>query len=239
MSARLLRRLVDAPLDRLAVALAARAERRRAAVDRALLPAFATDAPGLVLQSPFEIRHPERMSIGRDVRLGPGSVLKMVVDYPRAWMRHPDGDHVTQTFDPHLDIGDRVTATAGLRITVYGRVTIEDDVLFAANVYLSDGGHALTRGDRPYKYQGIGRVAPVHIERGAWLGNNAVVLPGVRIGAFAVVGANSVVGSDVPAGTIVVGAPARPVRRWDGRREAWVAVADEPADADILAEDTP
>lgn len=46
-----------------------------------------------------------------------------------------------------------------------------------------------------------------------WIGQNAVILPGVHIGDGAIIGANSVVGSDVPAYTIVVGNPAKEVRK--------------------------
>lgn len=46
-----------------------------------------------------------------------------------------------------------------------------------------------------------------------WIGQNAVILPGVHIGDGAIIGANSVVGSDVTAYTIVVGNPAREVRK--------------------------
>lgn len=50
-----------------------------------------------------------------------------------------------------------------------------------------------------------------------WIGQNTTVLPGVHIGDGAIIGANSVVGSDVPAYAVVVGNPARPVRkRFDG-----------------------
>lgn len=57
-----------------------------------------------------------------------------------------------------------------------------------------------------------GRYAPVLIDDGAWLGQNLVVCPGVRIGKGAVVGANSVVLSNVPDNAVAVGAPARIVR---------------------------
>ncbi|WP_268918850.1 DapH/DapD/GlmU-related protein [Actinomyces trachealis] len=54
--------------------------------------------------------------------------------------------------------------------------------------------------------------APVRIGRGAWLGANVTVLPGVTIADGAVVGAGSVVTKDVAPNTVVVGTPARPVR---------------------------
>lgn len=46
-----------------------------------------------------------------------------------------------------------------------------------------------------------------------WIGQNAVILPGVHIGDGAIIGANSVVGSDVPPYTVVAGNPARKIRK--------------------------
>lgn len=51
------------------------------------------------------------------------------------------------------------------------------------------------------------------IENDVWIGQNAVILPGVHIGSGAIIGANSVVGHDVEPYTIVVGNPARAVRK--------------------------
>jgi maltose O-acetyltransferase len=50
---------------------------------------------------------------------------------------------------------------------------------------------------------------PVHIGRNTWIGGGAIILPGIRIGDDAVVGAGSVVTRDVPAGATVMGNPAR------------------------------
>ena len=52
----------------------------------------------------------------------------------------------------------------------------------------------------------------ITIERDAWIGTGAVILPGVTVGEGAVVGANSVVTRDVPAYTVVGGIPARKIR---------------------------
>lgn len=51
------------------------------------------------------------------------------------------------------------------------------------------------------------------VENDVWIGQNATILPGVHIGNGAIIGANSVVGSDVPPYTIVAGNPARFVRK--------------------------
>ena len=236
MAAHRARHLITSPLDRVLVALGAQLERRRSAIARASQPRFATAAPGLVVQPPHEVRNADRIRVGCDVRIGPRSVLKVTMSYPGSWMQHPDGEHVVQSFDPRLEIGARVTAMSDLSIVVYDRVTIEDDVLIASNVYVSDGGHALTHGDQAYMYQGIAGVAPIVIGRGSWIGQNAVILPGVTIGACSVIGANAVVKRDVPAGAVVVGAPARVVRRWDAERCVWLRPDSDGgnATADVL-----
>ena len=57
------------------------------------------------------------------------------------------------------------------------------------------------------------RGEPIHIGKDVWLGANVTILPGVTVGDDCVVGAGSVVTKDVPAGTTVVGNPARPIQR--------------------------
>lgn len=202
--------------------LLTRVLRRLGGRQRTAGPAFATLGQGFVAQPPFTVVGGERIHVGTDVKLGPGSELKANVRFPGSWLRHPAGDHVEQRFEPVIRIGDRVTATASLQVVAFQEVVIEDDVMFAANVFVADGTHGTATGDRPYKYQGIGPVAPIRIGRGAWLGQNVVVMPGVTIGELAVVGANSVVTRDVPAGTIVGGVPAKPIKRWDASARAWV-----------------
>ena len=55
--------------------------------------------------------------------------------------------------------------------------------------------------------------APVEIGKQVWIGASAVILPGVKIGDGAIVGAGSVVVQDVPAGAMVAGKPAELRRR--------------------------
>jgi acetyltransferase-like isoleucine patch superfamily enzyme len=68
--------------------------------------------------------------------------------------------------------------------------------------------------------------APVHIGSNVWIGFDAVVMPGVTIGDGAVVGARSVVWEDVAPYVVVVGNPARTVRRLDVDTEALVSTPE-------------
>jgi len=216
-----LKKLARKTLERMAVPVLQRAQQWQE--DR--LPQFATTPRNLTIRMPRTICAPERISIGDDVWLGPGSLLMPVLSFPGPVLR-PDSKPRTseQKFEPRIVIGNRVTATASLTLGAHEAIIIEDDVMFAANVNLTDGFHGFVNADEPYKYQPIFRIAPIAIKRGCWIGQNVVILPGVTIGELSIVGANSVVTKDIPARCIAVGAPARVVKKWDADTRLWVEV---------------
>jgi maltose O-acetyltransferase len=88
-------------------------------------------------------------------------------------------------------------------------IDIGDDVQIGPAVQLYTAAHPL---DASVRRSGLESASPIRIGRDVWIGGGAVVLPGVTIGDRSVVGAGSVVASDVPPGTVVVGNPARIVR---------------------------
>lgn len=94
--------------------------------------------------------------------------------------------------------------------TFFGRggITIGDDVFIGPKVNLITINHDVNPENRSATY---GR--PIVIEDKVWIGINATVLPGVRIGYGAIIGAGSVVTKDVPPMTIVAGNPARIIRK--------------------------
>ncbi len=90
-----------------------------------------------------------------------------------------------------------------------GRVKIQvhDSVKIGARICINDGVHIFTAShevDSP-NWQPITR--PVVIEDFAWIASLAIILPGVRIGRGAVVGAGAVVSKDIPAGAVASGNP--------------------------------
>jgi acetyltransferase-like isoleucine patch superfamily enzyme len=130
-----------------------------------------------------------------------------------------------------FDVGPQGRVTLGEYALVHGariicdsEVFIGDYALISWNVVLMDT-HRLssniadrrrelenlsTRIDRYLSSQAPAR--PIHIERNVWIGFDACILPGVRIGEGSIVGARSVVTQDVPPFTIVAGNPARIIR---------------------------
>jgi acetyltransferase-like isoleucine patch superfamily enzyme len=119
------------------------------------------------------------------------------------------GDNVligtNSVLDGNCKIGHNVSVQTDAYITAY--TTIEDDVFI--------GPRVVTTNDK-YMLYGAKLTGPT-IKRGARIGANATLLPGVVIGEGAVVGSGAVVIRDVPAQVTVVGNPARILRQRDTR----------------------
>jgi len=160
--------------------------------------AFNEFGRGTILMPPIRLSGERRIAIGDNVYFGAGSWLQTL----------PDGENKSTS----LSIGSRTSIAGYCVLSAVRSVVLEEDVLLARNVYISDHIHKYTDSEIPIKDQGVDKVEPVLICKGAWLGQNVVICPGVRIGRNAVVGANSVVNSNVPDNCIAVGAPARVVK---------------------------
>lgn len=114
--------------------------------------------------------------------------------------------------DACIEIGDR-TRINGAALHAVHRISIGRDCLIAANVMILDSdGHGIAVEDRQSHNPSS---SPVVIEDQVWIGANAIILKGVRIGRGAAVAAGSVVAKDVEAMTLVGGNPARPIKRLD------------------------
>jgi acetyltransferase-like isoleucine patch superfamily enzyme/dTDP-4-dehydrorhamnose 3,5-epimerase-like enzyme len=116
-------------------------------------------------------------------------------------------DHVFIEND--VVVGDRVTVKCGVQL--WDGLRVDDDVFIGPNATFSNDKYP-----RSKQYQQA--VMQTHLGRGASVGGGAAILPGVRIGARAMIGAGSVVTSDVPARAIVSGNPARIVGYMDTMR---------------------
>lgn len=106
----------------------------------------------------------------------------------------------------HVTVGDHVRIHSQVFVPEYS--TLEDGCWLGPRVVVTNALYPLSRGVKD-------RLVGAYIEKGAIIGANATLLPGVRIGARALVGAGAVVTKDVPPGAVVVGNPARVINSVD------------------------
>ena len=93
-------------------------------------------------------------------------------------------------------VGDRVTVKCGVQL--WDGMRIEDDVFIGPNATFCNDRHPKSKNTQ-FRLEGI------TIKRGASIGANATILPGVIVGEEAVIGAGAIITKDVPAGATVKG----------------------------------
>lgn len=116
---------------------------------------------------------------------------------------------------PIITIGSGTALSRGCHITGANSISIGKNVGIAAYVLITDNAH----GDNSYEQMQISRLlrpvvskGPIVIDDNVWIGEKTTILPNVRIGFGAVIGANSVVTKDIPAYAIAVGNPAKVIK---------------------------
>lgn len=115
--------------------------------------------------------------------------------------------------DAQLLVGDNVSMSNCV-IHVKHRVTIEDEVMIGGGVQIYDSDfHSLDFDTRRIPGENEFARAPVQICRGAFIGGMAIILKGVTVGEYSIVGAGSVVTKSIPAGEIWAGNPAKFIKK--------------------------
>ena len=170
--------------------------------------------------------------------LGPEELNRLAQALPRKLLRwlgthHPDNRTRKLFFrltGVHIGKGTNITPGLVINDGYSGLCTIGDRVSIATNVTLvCDSNPNNSRlAEHPYIKQHLLKTAPVIIEDDVWLGTNAIVLPGVRIGQASIVAAGAVVVRDVAPNTIVAGVPARVVRTLSDSEGGHAAIKEDP-----------
>jgi serine acetyltransferase len=150
------------------------------------------------LEKGVEIRGFDSLQIGKDVIIGSQSLINC-------------GGFEWSEYKGMISIGDHSYIGPHSVLLGAGEIEIGKDVLIGPGVFIASHGHmfnetAVSMREQPTKF------AKISIEDDVWIGSNAVILPGIKIGRGSIVGAGAVVSKNIPSYSIAVGIPARVIK---------------------------
>lgn len=158
-----------------------------------------------------------RRSYSHRIQIGDAVLLDREV-----WLNVPG---VSEDPGPALMIGSGSNIGRRSVISAVNRIFIQENVLFAPGVFVTDHNHQYTNPDLPISEQGTISGGKIVIERNCWLGYGSMVIAGkddVVLGRNSVVGAYSVVTKSCPPYSVLVGNPARVVKHFDSSTGKWI-----------------
>lgn len=156
------------------------------------------------------IRQGQYISLGNHVSLDNNVILQLPQEHLDYGVKKPK-----------LKIEDKVTVGAGTMISAAKSIRIKKNVLVSQHCFIGDHDHEYQDVKKPIRDQGLKNVKPIVIKQGAWIGANTTICSGVTIGKNAVIGANSVVKTDIPNYSVAVGVPAKVIKRYNFKTQKW------------------
>jgi acetyltransferase-like isoleucine patch superfamily enzyme len=148
------------------------------------------------------------------LEIGAGTLFE-----PGVWITAPDPARVR--------IGEGTFLNLGVMVASMALVEIGDHCMLANGCFVTDSNHRFDDPHLPVPWQGFTTKGPTRLGDNVWCGANVVVTSGVTIGERCVIGANSVVTTDLPPYSIAAGAPARVIRAIEYAASGAVAAPPE------------
>ena len=148
------------------------------------------------------------------LEIGPQTLLE-----PHVWLTAPGRARIR--------IGSGTFLNIAVMVASLELVEIGDHCMFANGCFVTDSSHRFDDPHLPVTWQGFTSKGPTRIADNVWCGAGVVITSGVTVGERCVIGANSVVTSDIPAFSVAAGVPARVLRQIRYGEDA--PAADAPA----------
>ncbi|MGI8414275.1 MAG: acyltransferase [Solirubrobacteraceae bacterium] len=140
----------------------------------------------------------EALREGR-LEIGPRTLLE-----PHVW--------ITAPAPARIRIGEGTFLNLNVMIAALELVEIGDHCMFANGCVITDSDHRFDDPREPVPWQGFTSRGPTRVGDNVWCGAHVVITSGVSIGERCVIGANSVVRTDIPPFSVAAGAPAKVLR---------------------------
>jgi len=157
----------------------------------------------------MKIINPINIEIGDNVTIEDNVTLYAITRYSN------------NTYKGKISIGNDVYINYNCNITAANEIIIEDNVVIAFNVSLFDFNHNYENVDIPVKYSDLHILGSIKIRKNCWIGMNVAIIGNVTLEEGCVVGANSVVTKSFPKYTVLIGSPARAIKRYDFVEKKW------------------
>ena len=165
--------------------------------------------------SPYSrLQHMECISIGSRSHIGRGTLIQAVTQY------------LSTSFTPSIVVEDNVYIGSHCTLSAPAELSVGAGTTIGDHVYVGGGRHGYEDIHKRVLIQPL-LTGSIRIGPCAWIGYGSFVAGtgDLEIGEHAVVAANSVVTKSVPPYTVVAGAPARTVKRYDFQRGLWVRLS--------------
>lgn len=158
------------------------------------------------------INNSTKISIGSHFYLGRNSRFLLVSKYKGS------------VYEPEILIGKNVSI--GNRFTALSAapISIGDDCLLASDILITSENHGMDPETNSSYADNPLEAASVMIGKGCWIGEKAVILPGVTLGVRCIIAAGAIVNKSFPAYTMIAGVPAKAIKQFDFNLHEWVSV---------------
>lgn len=123
---------------------------------------------------------------------------------------------------PHIRIGNNCYIGYRISLLAGGNIDIGDGVLMASDILISSENHSMDPESELFYMDQPLICKDVSIGEGGWIGEKVCILPGVNIGKKCIIGAGSVVTTDIPDFCIASGSPAKVIKKYDFDLHKWI-----------------
>jgi acetyltransferase-like isoleucine patch superfamily enzyme len=130
-------------------------------------------------------------------------------------------DYAGEKYTPTLILGRESQIHQNCHITCAGKIEIGSNVVITSNVTITNIIHPHEKNIYTPINKNKLLIKNVCIEDQVYIYNNSVILPGVKIGKHSIIGANSVVDSEIPAYSIAAGNPAKIIKQYNFQNNKW------------------
>lgn len=161
----------------------------------------------IIIGKNVDILYPENVSIGNNTVIGNNCELLAFKSY--------------KDVEPAILIGDGVLLNKYSVIGCANKVIIEDHVIIAPYVHITDRNHSYSDVTKPISFQPDVSKGEVRVGSRTWIGFGSQIMSGVTIGKHCVIAAGSVVTKSIDDYTVVAGNPAKPIRRYNQVTKKW------------------